>query len=122
MPGAGDFLAWPPADQPEVGGVAWTTVNGEAIVTLTGEHDLATRDMIEIMLRTAASGASHVIVDVSGCTFIDCSVIGAINDAAASIPVAVFAPEETAPTVRLLLDLVDAQASVVHPAYALEAG
>jgi hypothetical protein len=112
---------WSSGESPETGGVSWTTTaDGEAIVILTGEHDLATRDLVEIALRTASVGCSRVVVDVSACTFIDCSVIGVINDAATSVPVAVHAPEETASTVRLLLDLVEAQTEIVHPSYALD--
>jgi hypothetical protein len=117
----GADATWPPGDSPENGGVRWTARDGEAIVVLTGEHDLATRDVVEMTLRAASAGSSRLVVDLSACTFIDCSVIAVINDAAASVPVAVHAPEETAATVRLLLALVEEQASIVHPAYALEA-
>ena len=102
--------------------MAWTTRDGESVVTLTGEHDLATRDMVEITLRAAAAGSSQVVVDLAACTFIDCSVIGVINETAATTRVVVYAPEETPGTVRLLLELVDTQTSVVHPWYEIHEG
>jgi anti-anti-sigma factor len=46
-----------------------------ALVRLEGEHDLATSPMIENAL---ASVHGDVLMDLSGCTFIDSSVIGTI--------------------------------------------
>lgn len=51
-----------------------------AIVTLNGEHDLGTKAEVMLALR-AASVCPHVIVDLSGCTFADSSVIGSIMQA-----------------------------------------
>src|SRR3954453_21902111 len=47
-----------------------------AIVTLRGEHDLATRAEINAAL-ARAGGEADVLVDLSDCSFIDSSVIGA---------------------------------------------
>ncbi len=50
---------------------------GVAIVTLRGEHDLTTRAAIDNALARAGN-ESHVLVDLSECTFIDSTVIGAL--------------------------------------------
>ena len=50
---------------------------GVAIVTLRGEHDLSTRAEINATL-ARVGGESDVLVDLSECTFIDSSVIGAL--------------------------------------------
>jgi anti-sigma B factor antagonist len=48
---------------------------GLAVVTLRGEHDLATRQLLNDALVRACDGAD-VLVDLSGCTFIDSTMIG----------------------------------------------
>ena len=48
-----------------------------AIVTLRGEHDLSTRAEIHATLARVGEEA-HVLVDLSECSFIDSSVIGAL--------------------------------------------
>jgi anti-anti-sigma factor len=48
-----------------------------AIVTLCGEHDLASAEELKAALVTA-SRRRYVIVDLSGCTFIDSSVISVL--------------------------------------------
>jgi anti-anti-sigma factor len=48
-----------------------------AIVTLRGEHDLSTRAEISATLARAGDEAG-VLVDLSECSFIDSSVIGAL--------------------------------------------
>jgi len=48
-----------------------------AIVTLRGEHDLASGEELKAALVTA-SRRRNVIVDLSGCTFIDSSVISVL--------------------------------------------
>ncbi len=50
---------------------------GVAIVTLRGEHDLATRAEINATL-ARVGGEADVLVDLSQCSFIDSSVIGAL--------------------------------------------
>jgi anti-anti-sigma factor len=50
---------------------------GIAFVTLRGEHDLSSKpDLTEAL--TAASAKRDVLVDLSDCTFMDSSVIGAL--------------------------------------------
>jgi anti-anti-sigma factor len=48
-----------------------------AIVTLRGEHDIATEPRVRAAL-TLAGEQSRVLVDLSECTFADSSVIGAL--------------------------------------------
>ncbi|MDQ1556308.1 MAG: hypothetical protein QOI02_1310 [Actinomycetota bacterium] len=50
---------------------------GVSIVTLRGEHDLASRREVAIAL-TVAAGCSNILVDLLDTSFIDCSVIRAI--------------------------------------------
>jgi len=50
---------------------------GVAIVTLRGDHDLATRAEINATL-ARVGGEADVLVDLSECSFIDSSVIGAL--------------------------------------------
>jgi anti-anti-sigma factor len=57
-----------------------------AIVTLRGEHDLDSRPDIAKALETA-SGRTHVLVDLSECTFIDSSVISALLRASNSLTI-----------------------------------
>jgi anti-anti-sigma factor len=48
-----------------------------AIVTLRGEHDLESRQRVTAAL-TAAAVCPNVVVDLSGCTFVDSSLIVAL--------------------------------------------
>jgi anti-sigma B factor antagonist len=48
-----------------------------AIVTLRGEHDLSSRPQITVAL-AVARGCGNVLVDLTGATFIDSSVINAL--------------------------------------------
>jgi hypothetical protein len=90
------------------------------IVVLEGEHDLATIAGVVAALHQATHVDGGVIVDVSGCTYIDCATIGGIATAAGTSPVAVFAADRTDPTVRRLLDVLHLPTSRVcrpaHPA------
>jgi anti-sigma B factor antagonist len=47
-----------------------------AIVTLVGEHDVATSEKVAQGLKLAATRRRHVLVDLSPCTFVDSTVIG----------------------------------------------
>src|SRR4051794_1916804 len=47
---------------------------GVAVVTLRGEHDLSTRSVLAQALQLAAAH-SNVVVDLSGCSFIDSTAI-----------------------------------------------
>ena len=67
-----------PVDGAEPGTVALERhAPGVAIVTLRGEHDLATRAEINATL-ARVGGEADVLVDLSQCSFIDSSVIGAL--------------------------------------------
>jgi anti-anti-sigma factor len=67
-----------PAEDPAPGTVSLERHSpAVAIVTLRGEHDLATRPEITAAL-ARAGGEADVLVDLSDCTFIDSSVIGAL--------------------------------------------
>jgi anti-anti-sigma factor len=67
-----------PVDGPVPGTVALERhAPGVAIVTLCGEHDLATRAEIGATLGRVG-GEADVLVDLSECSFIDSSVIGAL--------------------------------------------
>ncbi len=67
-----------PVDGPVPGTVALERhAPGVAIVTLRGEHDLSTRAEINATL-ARVGGEADVLVDLSECSFIDSSVIGAL--------------------------------------------
>ena len=79
--------------------------DGMALVTLTGEHDLATLPDVEAALRDASAQGGPIVVDLSECTFIDCAVTRAIRCWGDGM-VVVVAAEDTAGVVRRLLQLV----------------
>jgi anti-anti-sigma factor len=45
-----------------------------AVVTLEGDHDVASLDAIDDAFRSAGAGR-HLLVDLSGCTFVDSTII-----------------------------------------------
>jgi anti-sigma B factor antagonist len=45
-----------------------------AVVTLEGDHDVASLDAVEDALRNAGAGRD-LLVDLSGCTFVDSTII-----------------------------------------------
>jgi anti-sigma B factor antagonist len=55
-----------------------------AVVTLSGEHDLLTKPVLARAL-TRAIAHSNVLVDLTGCTFIDSSVIGELVSASRAL-------------------------------------
>ena len=59
-------------------------VPGLAIVTLEGEHDLSTRELLTEALQEAAAH-SNVLVDLSPCTFMDSTVINVLISTAQSV-------------------------------------
>ncbi len=64
--------------RPRAGTVALeAAAPGIALVTLRGEHDLTTRSALSEALGRASED-DHILVDLSHCTFIDSSVIGAL--------------------------------------------
>jgi anti-sigma B factor antagonist len=60
--------------------------NGRAIVSVSGEMDLASAAELREALRTAQQGSADVIVDLSRMTFIDTTGIGALVGARRNAP------------------------------------
>ena len=58
---------------------SWTA--SVAIVPLVGEHDLSRHESLRVALARASIRAPNVIVDLSQCTFIDCTVVRLLLDA-----------------------------------------
>jgi anti-sigma B factor antagonist len=54
---------------------------GVAVLTISGEHDLSTAPGLGTRLRRLTGDSSPIVVDLSGATFIDSSILGAILDA-----------------------------------------
>ena len=48
------------------------------VVELTGEHDLATAEQVEAAIDRVFSSGSKLVLDLSGATFVDSSVLAAI--------------------------------------------
>jgi anti-sigma B factor antagonist len=57
---------------------------GIAVVTMRGEHDISTEPLLAGALENA-SAKSHVVVDLSDCTFIDSTVIASLIRGAAAV-------------------------------------
>ncbi len=54
-------------------------VHGSAVVSVMGDVDVATAPALEHTLRGAADDQTHeVIVDLTGCTFLDAQGLGAL--------------------------------------------
>jgi anti-anti-sigma factor len=68
------------APKPEPGTVEVTlSTTGPPVVSLRGECDLTTRDALTQALKQSSDQPGPVVlVDLSGCSFIDSTVIGAI--------------------------------------------
>ena len=93
---------------------------GIAVITLIGEHDLAGKQRLGEAL-ASASARPNVLVDLSGCTFMDSSVIGALFSARSRLVERggrlelVIPPEAT--IVRRIVDLARLHTLVpIHPA------
>jgi anti-sigma B factor antagonist len=68
----------PPACGPEPGTVEVEPhAPGVVIVSLRGEHDLNSKQVLTEVLASASAGAD-VLVDLSECTFMDSTVIGVL--------------------------------------------
>lgn len=81
---------------------------GGAVVTFTGEHDLATKDAVEALLGSLIEESDHVVVDVSAAEFVDSSMIHILfkADRAARLRGSTFRLQiGTAPIVRKALEL-----------------
>ena len=90
---------------------------GDVIVlTLTGDHDLATKPLLVAEL-AALTPATAIIVDLTRCTFIDSTVIGAIL--AARLPgrsrISLVLPPDTSYVVRALSVIGMRDLLPVHP-------
>lgn len=63
-----------------------------SVVTVVGEVDLATAPTLADHLRQAADGGEAVVVDLTGCTFIDSSGFRVLHEAAATTPTVLVVP------------------------------
>jgi anti-anti-sigma factor len=57
------------------------SVSGVSVVSLLGEHDLASADEVRAALQSGLEGSGGMVVDLSQTLFIDSSVIHALYDA-----------------------------------------
>ena len=64
---------------PEDVAVEWP-ISGVAVVTFTGEHDLATRDATAALLDTLVEENQAVIVDFSKAEFVDGAILGVLRN------------------------------------------
>jgi anti-anti-sigma factor len=98
VPKAGRAVEKPETLVAELGDSLW-------LVTLTGEHDVATAGELEAALEGVSRRGTDVIVDLTEATFIDSSTLQAIlrHDTQTDESVVVVAPAGTLP--RRLLDL-----------------
>ena len=51
---------------------------GVAVIRVHGEHDVATAPALRAVVQDAIAGATPVVVDLSGATFIDSSVLSVL--------------------------------------------
>lgn len=73
-----------------------------AVVTLVGEHDLATKPALDEVLGAVARPGVSVVIDVSPATFIDLTVVGAVEYAAENADAVAVVAADDAPCRRLL--------------------
>jgi anti-anti-sigma factor len=66
-----------PHDQPEPAVELSTDAPGAVVVMLRGEHDLNSRPAVAAALERACEDAD-VLVDLTGCAFIDSTIIGVL--------------------------------------------
>lgn len=104
----------------EKSGVDVRSASGDVFVlTLTGDHDLATKPMLVAELAGVPLDAS-VIVDLTRCTFIDSTVIGALLGA--RLPdrprVSLVLPPDTSYVTRALSVVGMQDLLPVHPSVA----
>jgi anti-sigma B factor antagonist len=77
------------------------------ILSLRGEHDIATADYVRELLADCRAAGGAVVVDLTAATFIDSSILAALYDAfQADVPprLRLVAPADTPP--RRLFDFV----------------
>lgn len=93
----------------ELGDLEVEQLGGVAVISLRGEHDLATAPAVERQLEALLGGGASVVVDLSQATFVDSSIVRALYGADPAMTdrdrrMALAAPPGTPP--RRLLDLV----------------
>ena len=86
------------------------TDDGAGLVSVTGEHDLYTSSDLHDEIRRAVAECPAVVVDLTGTTFIDSSVVGVLLDArngakAKEVGFAVCLGEGSADSVRRIFDI-----------------
>lgn len=54
---------------------------GVAVVALSGEHDLSTVELVKAGIAEARADDRAVVVDLTGASFVDSSILGAVLDA-----------------------------------------
>jgi len=79
-----------------------TAPDGALVMRVTGDLDLATSPRFEDTL-SSAPAASHVVIDLTGCTFLDSSGVRVLVQAARNIPEG-----------RRRVDLVTANAGILR--------
>jgi anti-anti-sigma factor len=95
---------------------------GGVVITLYGDHDLATKPLLLEALAGVQRGEQRVVIDLQHCTFVDSTIIGAIlsachADSSKKPDISVVMPDDTSYVYRALSviglrDLVPTQLSV----------
>lgn len=105
-----------------IGKIALERGGGEfAVVAISGEHDLSTAPDLRRHLEELIGGGEATVVDLSGATFVDSSVLGAILDGRrrageAGVGFAVAQSANGAEAVTRVLDITGLRAELpVHP-------
>lgn len=95
--------------------------DGFAVLAVSGEHDLSTAPDLRRQLDELINGGEATVIDLSGATFVDSSVLGAILDARrrageAGVGLAVAQAKNGAEAVSRVLDITGLRAELpVHP-------
>ena len=105
----------PPPEACIPGAVLALDRDGGTVVALVGEHDLATLPAIEGAMSDATAAGGLIVVDLSGCAFIDCGALGCILRAMDEAQVEVVAPHSTALAVRRVLDITGVRTTSASP-------
>ena len=61
------------------------SVSGVSVVSLLGEHDMASADEVRAALQSGLEGSDGMVVDLSQTLFVDSSVIHALYDTRAAL-------------------------------------
>lgn len=86
------------------------TDGGAGLVTVTGEHDLYTSSDLREELKRALGSYPATVVDLTGTTFVDSSIVGVLLDARQTaerggVGFAVYLGEGAARSVRRIFDI-----------------